>query len=537
MGDRPVSDTVHPPPAGLKDMSPATQKKWSAWMELVYDTLLHPRKYEQYSKKGEWQNQQLKEIDPTNDLCREDDWYIDDEEKIKNPSAWHWRQELNRFINRNDPKNADKNYTHADPISWPGFPKIMNWGVFLGTLKTDPTQQKLIAQQVDSNWVDPSSGDLNNVFWAADQYRVYQDEYLEWAVTRDEHDRLVKVTFTCEGPEYWQMLAEEEPEKVVELYKSFVPDSERSKITKEALWTAEVGGKPAYNTENPWNSPHSKNGCIAHLIHPNSTLSAEVAIVADGTVQRNPDFEKDAETLCTHGGFGEPYRNSDPKIGWDAYNACDFKGEHDKAITLGEPVGLYMQSWDSEKFIPPATAPTAFKISDCWHAQRLSGDIPNQKENGPWVRVEFYVPPEYGFILEDMKVMDVDSTQYPLRYGAQIAQHIKIGVGISIASVEADKPSYDDVDWERMTNVVKKEKEAKQYNIDRSEFLHYMQYKVIKRAEDSPTSVWGRWVSAYLDLAYAKKREGGDTGKPFPVPPNKTPNEGVGTSATNSIRV
>lgn len=36
---------------------------------------------------------------------------------------------------------------------------------------------------------------------AADASRDVQDEYLEWSVIRDDENRIISVTFTCEGPE------------------------------------------------------------------------------------------------------------------------------------------------------------------------------------------------------------------------------------------------------------------------------------------------------------------------------------------------
>src|SRR3954469_11296738 len=53
----------------------------------------------------------------------------------------------------------------------------------------------------------------------ADSSRDVQDEYCEWGVTRDpETEKITRVTFTSEGPEYWQFLASVNPSKVVELY-------------------------------------------------------------------------------------------------------------------------------------------------------------------------------------------------------------------------------------------------------------------------------------------------------------------------------
>src|SRR5205823_2576502 len=62
-------------------------------------------------------------------------------------------------------------------------------------------------------------GDLEESYKEADQLPPYpaggerpQDEYLEWFVTRSA-GKITRVTFTCEGPEYWQALAHGYPSR------------------------------------------------------------------------------------------------------------------------------------------------------------------------------------------------------------------------------------------------------------------------------------------------------------------------------------
>ncbi|KAK6334556.1 hypothetical protein TWF730_003770 [Orbilia blumenaviensis] len=514
----PVANTAHSPPAGLTDMNPETQKKWSLWMEMVHDTLIHPQKYKALSatdKDGSgWTHPQLKEIDPTNELCRSHKKIGPDGKK--NPDCWDFRPELTHFLNRNDPSNRNKRFGQPDTIKWMGFPRIMDMAVFRGTHRETGDPQ-LIAQNITSEWTVPESGDGNNVYWQADRFRVYQDEYLEWAVTRDEQGRLVKVTFTCEGPEYWEMLARHQPEKVVELYKSFVSETEASKITKEALWTKiDKFGNLVYNPENEWNSPKPENGFIAHLIHPNSTLSAEVTIVADGTIKRPAEFYKDAKVLCTRGGFGEPFRASDPEIGWRAYEACDLGGDAGVAVALGEPIGLYMVGCDWDRFRLRSGEPLDMK--KWWHAKRVVGDDKNQQTEGPWIRVEVKAPEHSGLTLEDLMVMGLQSEPSPLKYGSQIAEHIMVGVSVNGTDIEpGQEPANDPEDWERLTEVLKDEGKMEQFDIDKSEFLHYMQYKLLARAkkDEEGNSVWARWAKDHPELNFARKKNGGNTGQPL----------------------
>jgi len=55
-----------------------------------------------------------------------------------------------------------------------------------------------------SNWcqVTINFGGSNDLRWKiADSSRIYQDEYLEWSLSRDKNGNITTVVFTCEGPE------------------------------------------------------------------------------------------------------------------------------------------------------------------------------------------------------------------------------------------------------------------------------------------------------------------------------------------------
>src|SRR5262249_49130962 len=97
---------------------------------------------------------------------------------------------------------------------------------FYHPLKTDTADDK---QELDITWsgfpkqVQAASVSDVQRWRRADASRDVQDEYCEWSVTRDEvSGKITRVTFTCEGPEYWQFLAASTPQKVVELYQQFV---------------------------------------------------------------------------------------------------------------------------------------------------------------------------------------------------------------------------------------------------------------------------------------------------------------------------
>lgn len=49
-----------------------------------------------------------------------------------------------------------------------------------------------------------------------------QDEYLEWFPTLDKNGNLVRVDFSCEGPEYWSNMYDWEPDTIVKLYQQYI---------------------------------------------------------------------------------------------------------------------------------------------------------------------------------------------------------------------------------------------------------------------------------------------------------------------------
>ncbi len=82
----------------------------------------------------------------------------------------------------------------------------------------------------------------------ADSSRHFQDEYCEWSVERDpETDNIIRVTFTSEGPEYWQELAKNRG-KLLQLYRELV--SPRVRLSD--LFTR----RGFYNPSNRWNDRH-----------------------------------------------------------------------------------------------------------------------------------------------------------------------------------------------------------------------------------------------------------------------------------------
>ncbi|KAK6516000.1 hypothetical protein TWF281_004590 [Arthrobotrys megalospora] len=189
----------------------------------------------------------------------------------------------------------------------------------------------------------------DDVRWAvADYSRMVQDEYCEWSVSRDRDNKILNATFTCEGPEYWQFIADFQDDvkghTITDLYNKLMPQA-RGTIKKSEIYLKDENtGQIVYNPCNEYNI-RSDTGYIAHLIQPANTLGAEVDISAQATVRRidkNGNLITDPAKLINCSKYGQPLRNSDPTIGSVINNAAN----GGNSVSLKDPIALYMQSWD-----------------------------------------------------------------------------------------------------------------------------------------------------------------------------------------------
>ncbi|ONH62304.1 hypothetical protein CcI49_02700 [Frankia sp. CcI49] len=259
------------------------------------------------------------------------------------------------------------------------------------------------AQTSDISWIAfPRNIKVNSVAdvqrWRrADASRDVQDEYCEWSVTRNEQGQITRVDFTCEGPEYWEVLAQLDPARVVRLYQEFVSP----KVSQGDLFDASGN----YVRRNPWNTG-TVQGAM-HLVQGANTLSAEIELAAAATIVRvvnDTELTSEQELIkCSQ--YGDATRNSDPHIG----GVVNGLARLDADITLANPVGLYFDDlstagWES----PDGSDPKRF-----WTYTR--------GEEGHPVRAAFEVPASENFTVSDIRVGG-----QPIRFGAQIADFISI---------------------------------------------------------------------------------------------------------------
>ncbi|MBR0848363.1 hypothetical protein JQ543_11485 [Bradyrhizobium diazoefficiens] len=283
---------------------------------------------------------------------------------------------------------------HAEqPIKWPGFPrKLENLGL--------PLDEQFRRAEVISG---TSLGRLKS-----------QDEYLEWFVTRGNDGGIVRVDFTCEGPEYWRFLAEHEPKVLLALYQKHIsPDVKLPDL---------ITGKN-YNPLNVWNTTRG----AMHLIQPSNNLFAEIVIAGDATILRkNADgsLKTEAQDLIDCANYGDRGRASDPHIG-DLVNALARDGY---VISLKDPVGLYM----SRPRLVGFTTPDKKPISQDWFTvARGSEEF--------ILRGVFAAPKGSKFTAGDLSIGGV-----PLRWGGQVAKVIDMGLtGVAYGKGTISDPAFD----------------------------------------------------------------------------------------------
>lgn len=232
---------------------------------------------------------------------------------------------------------------------------------------------------------------------AADRSRDVQDEYCEWSVVRDGAGRITRVTFTCEGPEYWEVLARTSPGTVLALYREHVD----GRVAEADLFD----GSGAYIRRNRWNTD-TVNGAM-HLVQASNTLGAEIELCAAASIVRRIDGKvlTDEQELIACGEYGAPQRNSDPHIGGVVNSVARLKAD----LALANPVGLYFDDLSTAGWATPDNAdPKTF-----WTYVRGDADHP--------VRAVFEVPPGAGYGVGDIRILG-----RPILFGAQIADFISI---------------------------------------------------------------------------------------------------------------
>ncbi|KAF4441156.1 hypothetical protein FACUT_2924 [Fusarium acutatum] len=300
--------------------------------------------------------------------------------------------------------------------------------------------------------------------------RWVMDEYLEWSTKKVNGDVQV-VSFTCEGPEYWEELAKHNPiltetpienpapqefernNKILDIYKKLNPDF-ADQIKGDDL----VKEDGTYDIFNKWNG-HTDTGTIAHLIQVNNSLSAEIDIAAQATVTRTDlvygEPITNMLTLCGDGSsYGNPGRNSDPTIGSAVNEVCRLARDKvipiEATISVQDPVALYMYDADFSSFLLDRTGKRRGNIREMspipdgvfdWCDR---GDI--TQNMGLHLRVSIPKGMKTDDGSRDLNVSDLfdqnNGGRY-VHYGSQFADYIFMSVS-GIVGPKPDKPGLKD---------------------------------------------------------------------------------------------
>jgi hypothetical protein len=271
---------------------------------------------------------------------------------------------------------------------------------FYNLTKMDTSQD---ATFQDVNWTAfPRQVRINSISnhqrWTrADSSRDVQDEYCEWSVTRGADGKIRRVTFTCESPEYWEVLAQVQPSKVVELYRQYLDPS----VQGDDLFDA----SGAYIRRNKWNNTTTQGAM--HLVQAANTLGAEIELAAAASIRRvinGRELTSDQE-LIECGQYGVPQRNSDPHIGGVVNSVARLKTD----LALANPVGLYFNDLSTAGW----AAPDGSDPKSYWTYARGSDDHP--------VRAVYEVTKDKSFVVGDITIDGI-----PIAFGAQIADFISM---------------------------------------------------------------------------------------------------------------
>jgi len=258
--------------------------------------------------------------------------------------------------------------------------------------------------------------------------RGWQDEYCEWAVTRNACNQIVRIDFTCENPEYWNTLWLVSPDKVLDLYRGTL-DKPQIQMSDLELKDANGNtvhdpstGRAAYNPLNIWNAgpvSTATAGGAMHLTATPNTIQTEIGLAAGATIARTTG-NANAGTLICCAQYGQLGRNSDPHIG-QSVNQVVYPpnpSTPSALATLANPPGLYIQMPDFSRIKDPSglTIPASF-----WTVKRGSTTI--KDGTGTTMPGNFIlhavleVPESYGYTISDLSV---DGTK--VQWAAQIAQ-------------------------------------------------------------------------------------------------------------------
>jgi hypothetical protein len=359
-----------------------------------------------------------------------------------------WNNNLNGFIQQGmmgNPWNASNtpattNYYNPLTNSTPSSVKNIQWPAFPGRIQFNyPNNQSQWFQMADTGQMvaninnspcDTASG--SNVPYFPYGPRGWQDEYCEWAVTRNAAGYITRIDFTCENPEYWNSLWLIDPNTVLSLYQSILnnPNITLADLSLPGI-TDPVTGNPVYNPLNIWNSGPEvtpTGGGAIHLTSTPNTIQTEIGLASGASVLRNNPSGTTGNTvwqskyynqLLCDAQYGQMNRNSDPNIGGNV-NSLVNSGF---VVTLADPPGLYIQMPDFSNY----ASPDGTDCSTFWTILRGSETLSTQggvAMPGNFIlHAVFEVPPTKNYVVGDLTIGGDSIT-----FGSQVTNTFKMQI-------------------------------------------------------------------------------------------------------------
>jgi hypothetical protein len=389
---------------------------------------------------------------------------------VNNPWSAEYATDQTSYFN---PLEQDMSQAYVQQVDWPPLPHRVTQ--YLGQGQTPPNpynwSQEQLYQFADAGTTGsaeyptiPQNQYLcPQVQWGVDDAdkqkfgpwgpRGWMDEYNEFSVVRDSNNKITRVDFTCENPEYWQTLWKISPTTVASVYETTLnwglgPGAHTISVSVEDLQLVDgsgnpvidpATGRPAFNPLNKWNSgtvsvrngDASDYGGAMQLTSTPNTLQTETNLAACGTVQRTSANSGDTQALICCSQYGQEYRNSDPTIGAGT-NQLVGQGN---IVSLANPVGLYMQMPDFSLFRPPSTSNLPnLSIEDCWQVVRGSESLPGGLPGNFILHAVFQIPSSWieqnvNFTVGDIEVF-LNGEWSPIQYGSQIQQTFLMGLNV-----------------------------------------------------------------------------------------------------------
>lgn len=229
-----------------------------------------------------------------------------------------------------------------------------------------------------------------------------QFEYCEWCVERDPSTRkIVRVTFTTESREYWQELWKVDRDCVLELYRRHVSRN------VQLVDLHETGDVNTYKVRNKWNTGDEYlpgQGGSMHMIVGINNIPAAIDLA--GGAARLP---RDAPTRGAH--------HADPVV---ILSVSRVVQRLQKRLSFTNPVGIYLQEPEFNRFELPPGAPRSVQPRDFWRVVR------GRRDRGQGLRAVFKVPSRLGFTVGDLKI-----DGQPIDNGSQIARTVKSGTYVT----------------------------------------------------------------------------------------------------------